>query len=116
MVLVKVQRVTSYTDPETARPGKIVELVEIRRSGVAVKGTGLTDESVMVQRLLQSAVMQLQSMGLMPISREMMFPKIVLYLTEEEYDLLNVRLEVNEVYEVTFRDGQIVFSRPQGLG
>jgi len=52
----------------------------------------------------------------MPISREMIFPKIILYLTEEEYDLLNVKLEVNEVYEVSFRDGQIVFSRPQGLG
>jgi len=116
MVLVKVQRVTSYTDPETSRPGKIVELVEVRRGAVTVKGGGLTDDSVVVQRLLQSALMQLQSMGLMPVSREMMFPKIILYLTEEEYDLLNVKLEVNEVYEVSFRDGQIVFSRPQGLG
>ncbi len=116
MVLVKVQRVTSYTDPETSRPGKIVELVEVRRGAVTVKGGGLMDDSVVVQRLLQSALMQLQSMGLMPVSREMMFPKIILYLTEEEYDLLNVKLEVNEVYEVSFREGQIVFSRPQGLG
>ncbi|GBC68848.1 hypothetical protein HRbin01_00534 [archaeon HR01] len=116
MVLVRVQRVTGYTDPETARPGKIIEMVEVRRTGLSVKTSGLGDETVMVQRLLQTAMMQLQSMGLMPISREMLFPKIVLYLTEEEYDLLNVKLEVNEVYEVSFKDGQIAFSRPVGLG
>ncbi|MEM2095805.1 MAG: arcadin 1 [Candidatus Caldarchaeum sp.] len=115
VVLVKVQRITSYTDPETLRPGKIIELVEVRR-GSGFQAVGMGEESVMVQRMLQTAMLQLQSMGLMPVSRENMFPKIILYVTEQEYDMLNVKLEVNEVYEVSFNDGSIVFKRPQGIG
>jgi len=114
LVLVKVQRITSYTDPETMRPGKIIELVEVRR------GTGFQpmpggEESVMVQRMLQTAMLQLQSMGLMPLTRESFFPKIILYITEQEYDMLNVKLEVNEVYEVSFTEGAILFKRPHGI-
>ncbi len=54
MVLVKVQRITSYTDPETMRPGKIIELVEVRRSG-GFQPAGLGEESLMVQRMLQNS-------------------------------------------------------------
>ncbi|MCS6785010.1 MAG: arcadin 1 [Candidatus Caldarchaeum sp.] len=115
MVLVRVQRITSYTDPETMRPGKIIELVEVRRSG-GFQAVGMGEESAMVQRMLQTAMLQLQSMGLMPITRENIFPKIILYVTEQEYDLLNVKLEVNEVYEVSFSNGTITFKRPEGIG
>ena len=115
MVLVKVQRISSYTDPETSRPGKIIELVEVK------KRTGLytgpqTEESMVIHRMLQTAIMQMQSLGLVPPIRETGMPKIILYLTEEEYDLLNVKLEVNEVYEVSFKDGAILFKRPEGIG
>lgn len=115
LVLVKVQRITSYTDPETMRPGKIIELVEVRRSG-GFQPAGLGEESLMVQRMLQTAMLQLQSMGLMPVTRENIFPKIILYITEQEYDMLNVKLEVNEVYEITFNNGSINFKRPEGIG
>lgn len=115
MVLVKVQRITSYTDPETMRPGKIIELVEVRRSG-GFQAVGMGEESVMIQRMLQTAMLQLQSMGLMPVGRESLFPKIILYVTEQEYDMLNVKLEVNEVYEVKFSNGSIIFSKPEGIG
>uniref|UniRef100_A0A7C5L8C4 Arcadin 1 domain-containing protein n=1 Tax=Caldiarchaeum subterraneum TaxID=311458 RepID=A0A7C5L8C4_CALS0 len=115
MVLVKVQRITSYTDPETMRPGKIIELVEVRRGG-GFQPAGFGEESLMVQRMLQTAMLQLQSMGLMPVTRENIFPKIILYITEQEYDMLNVKLEVNEVYEITFNNGSINFKRPEGIG
>ncbi len=115
MVLVKVQRITSYTDPETMRPGKIIELVEVRRGG-GFHPSSMGEESVMVQRMLQTAMLQLQSMGLIPFIRENVYPKLILYITEQEYDLLNVKLEVNEVYEISFMDGSIVFKRPQGIG
>jgi len=111
MVLVRVQRISSYTDPETHRQGKIIELVEVRKTAgfMAVAGG---DESAVMQKMLQSALLQMQSMGIMPPFREMAFPKLTLYLTEEEYDLLNVRLEVNEVYELSFKEGSISFNRP----
>ncbi len=115
MVLVKVQRITSYTDPETMRPGKIIELVEVRRSG-GFQPPVMSEESAMIQRMLQTAMLQLQSMGLLPLVRENVYPKIILYITEQEYDLLNVKLEVNEVYEVNFMEGSIIFKRPQGIG
>ena len=115
MVLVKVHRISSYTDPETGRQGKVIELVEVRRRGGVVVGPQ-TEESVMIQRMLQTALVQMQSLGIMPPIREAVFPKLILYLTEDEYDMLNVRLEVNEVYELSFKDGGIYFSKPQGLG
>ena len=115
MVLVKVQRISSYTDPETSRPGKIIELVEVRRRTGFYTGPQ-TEEGMVIQRMLQTALMQMQSLGLFPLTRETGLPKIILYLTEEEYDLLNVKLEVNEVYEVSFKDGGIYFRRPEGIG
>jgi len=115
LVLVKVQRISSYTDPETSRPGKIIELVEVKRKG-GMFASPQSEEAVMLQRMLQSALMQMQSLGIIPPIREITFPKMILYLTEEEYDMLNVRLEVNEVYEVSFKDGGIYFRRPEGIG
>ena len=115
MVLVKVQRINSYTDPDTGRPGKVIELVELRKRGGVVVGPQ-TEEGAMVQRMLQTALMQMQSMGIMPPIREFAFPKLILYLTEDEYDMLNVKLEVNEVYELAFKNGSIFFNKPAGLG
>lgn len=106
---VRVYRVSSYTDPETGRPGKVIELVEIRRmQQPGAYGAG-PEEYVMAQRLFQSLMAQLQSMGLMPPQRDLILPKITLILTEEEYDLLGVKLEVNEEFDVEFRDGKITF-------
>ena len=36
---------------------------------------------------------------------------MTLFLTEEEYELLGVKLDVNEVYELEFKDGVIRFKR-----
>ncbi|GBC71571.1 hypothetical protein HRbin02_01356 [Candidatus Calditenuaceae archaeon HR02] len=106
---VRVYRVSSYTDPETGRPGKVIELVEVRRiQQASALGAG-PEEYVMAQRLLQSLMAQLQSMGLMPPQRDIIIPKITLILTEEEYDLLGVKLEVNEEFDIEFSDGKITF-------
>ena len=115
LVLVKVQRINSYTDPDTGRPGKVIELVEFRKRGGVIVGPQ-TEEGAMVQRILQTTLMQMQSMGIMPPFREFSFPKLILYLTEDEYDMLNVKLEVNEVYELAFKNGGIYFNKPAGIG
>jgi len=106
---VRVYRVSSYNDPETGRPGKVIELVEVRRTQQAGALATGPEEYVMAQRLLQSLMAQLQGMGLMPPQRDIILPKITLILTEEEYDLLGVKLEVNEEFDVEFSEGKIVF-------
>ncbi|MEL9914536.1 MAG: arcadin 1 [Thermoplasmatales archaeon] len=37
--------------------------------------------------------------------------KIILRLTDEEYESLGIKFEVNDVYSLTFEDGKIEFKR-----
>lgn len=112
MVLVRVYRVSSMKDPETGRLGKVIELVEEKRlRSETARVTGVPEESVMIQRMLHDVLSQLQSLGMFPGLREFVKPKMTLFLSEEEYELLGVKLEVNEVYELEFRDGVIRFKR-----
>jgi Arcadin 1 len=99
---VRVNRISSVNDPLTGLPAKQIELVEVRDT----RGPDMfpsSDEGKMVQGLMQ----QLQSMGLMPMMRELGYSKVVMTLTESEYDMFGIRLDVNEVYELYIRDGSI---------
>ncbi len=107
MVLVSVYRVSSYTDPETGATGKQVELVEVRRRTTRT-GFGLPRED---SALLMGIFGQLQNLGILPPFRELAIPKIVLYLSEDEYDMLGLRFEVNDVYELEFKNGKITLMK-----
>ncbi len=37
--------------------------------------------------------------------------KIILKLSDEEYESLGIKFEVNDIYNVTFNEGKIEFSR-----
>jgi hypothetical protein len=111
VIRVRVFRVTAYTDPDTGRPGKVIELVEVRSTYQQPARGVLTEEFVMAQQLFQSLVSQLQSMGFIPVQRDRFLPKIVLYLTEEEYERLGVRFEVNEEFELVLEEGKLIFKR-----
>ena len=110
MVKVRVHKISSVSDPETAQPGKQIELVEVRDrtdSGV-VGGMGGADETKMVKGIIS----QFQSIGVFPMnSREMVLPKMTLFLSEAEYDLLAVRFEVNDVFELIMKDGAFMLKR-----
>jgi hypothetical protein len=108
-VRVRVYRVTAYNDPETGRPGKLIELVEVRRREGTFIGPGV-EEALMAQRLIQGVFIQLQGLGLVPPPRDAMYPKITLILSEEEYERLGVRFEVNEEFDLEFKDGKISFN------
>lgn len=114
MILVRVFRISSTTDPQTGKPGKQVELVEVRRrtGGSAGLSTGQGDEA----RVVHGIISQFQSMGLFPQMREMMLPKITLLLSEEEYEALGIRFEVNDIYELGLKGGTITFQRATELG
>ena len=105
MVQVRVQRISSVTEPLTGMPAKQIELVEVKQRGAQPYGMG--DEG----RMVQSMVNQLQSMGLVPPLREMVFPKITMVLTESEYDMFGMRLDVNDVYELEIRNGTIALRK-----
>ena len=62
-------------------------------------------------KVVQGMVSQLQSMGLMPQMREFGYSKVIMTLTESEYDMLGIRLDVNEVYELEIRDGSITLKK-----
>ena len=111
MVQVKVQRISSVTDPYTGLPAKQIELVEVRqRAAAQVYGMGGEEN-----RMVQNMVSQLQGMGLMPQIREMTFPKITMVLTESEYDMFAIRLDVNEVYELEIKGGSIGLKPATGV-
>ena len=101
MVQVRVHRISSVTEPSTGLPAKQIELVEVKQRPGQAFGVG--DES----RMVQNMVNQLQSMGLVPQIREMVFPKVTMVLTESEYDMLGVRLDVNDVFELEIRNGAL---------
>jgi len=98
-------------DPETGRLGKVIELVEEKKRAREPTVRGIGEESMMVQKMIYDVFTHLQTLGLMPIGRESIKPKMTLFLTEEEYELLGVKLEVNEVYELEFKDGSIKFKK-----
>jgi hypothetical protein len=102
MSKVKVNRISSVTDPLTGLPAKQIELVEVRDARRPDMFPS-TDEG----RVVQGMVSQLQAMGLMPQMREFGYSKVVMTLTESEYDMLGIRLDVNEVYELDIRNGSI---------
>ena len=103
---VKVNRISGVTDPLTGLPAKQIELVEIRDTRRPDMFPA-SDEA----RVVQGMVSQLQSMGLMPQMREFGYSKVVMTLTESEYDMLGMRLDVNEVYDLDIRNGSITLKK-----
>ena len=102
MAKVKVNRISSVTDPLTGIPAKQIELVEVRDQR-RPDAFPASDEG----RVLQGMLSQLQTMGLMPQIRDVGFAKVTMILTETEYDMLGMRLDVNEVYELEIRNASL---------
>ena len=102
MARVKVNRISSITDPMTGLPAKQIELVEVRDVRRAEQFPS-SDEG----RVIQGMLSQLQSMGLVPQMRDIGFSKVTMNLTETEYDMLGMRLDVNEIYDLDIRNGSL---------
>jgi hypothetical protein len=109
MVLVKVFRITSFNAPDTGVSGKQIELVEVKRQPVMSQQYG--DDT---SRVTQSIISQIQSMGIFPpMPKEITYPKVILFLTENEFDQLQVPMNVNDTYELTFEKERMVFKLPE---
>ena len=87
--------------------GKRIELVEERnipRFVVRPK----TEEAKVVQDVLQAVQQQLP---IVPVKRQFATPKIILFLTEQEYESLQISFDVNQIYETTLENQTIKFKK-----
>jgi len=106
MVRVRVQRIESIRDPE-GNLGKRIELLEDRViPRFIIKPQ--TEEARMAQDIMQAIQQQLP---VVPQQAQFGFPKIVLFLTEQEYEKLGVVFDVNQVYELELSGQTIRFRK-----
>lgn len=108
MVVVKVLSVQSVVDPYTGEEGKRVEFVVERPAPPVVSSS---PEAAVVRE----AIEQLSALGLpLMLPSKRAFPKVVLYLTEDEAEALGISLDVNRRYDVRFEAGKVVFREVSG--
>jgi hypothetical protein len=106
MVRVRVQRIESIRDPQ-GNLGKRIELIEEHRiPRFAIKPQ--TEEARMAQDIVQ--VLQ-QQMPVLTKKPQFAFPKVILFLTEQEYEKLGIDFDVNQIYELDLTDASIAFKK-----
>jgi hypothetical protein len=106
MFRVRVNKMESIRDMD-GNLGKRIELVEEREISNYVMRPQ-TDEAKMVQDVMQALQ---QQMPMMPQRNQLAVPKIILFLTETEYDMLGINFDVNQVYQVDLGGQGIKFTK-----
>ncbi|MCW4021404.1 MAG: arcadin 1 [Candidatus Bathyarchaeota archaeon] len=103
---VRVQRMESIKDPSGAL-GKRVELVEENVvPSFAIKPP--SEEARIVQDVFRTMQQQIPMLG---VRTQVSHPKIILFLTEQEYEKLGVQFDVNQVYEVELSGQSMNFKK-----
>jgi len=103
---VRVNKIESIRDLD-GNMGKRIELVEEREVNPYVVRPQ-TDEMKMAQDIMQALQTQ---MPFLSQRTQMATPKIILFLTEQEYDSLGITFDVNQVYEVALDNQAIRFRK-----
>ena len=107
MTRVRVQKIESIRDPE-GNLGKRIELIEDRViPRIAVRPE--TEEARMGQELMKSLQQQLPVLATQ--KTQFALPKMVLFLTENEYEQLGIDFDVNQIYELELSGQSISFKR-----
>jgi len=104
---VRVQKIESIRDPE-GNLGKRIELIEDRiipRFAVRPE----TEEARMIQEVMKSLQQQLPILATQ--KTQFALPKMVLFLTENEYEQLGIDFDVNQLYELELSGQSIKFKR-----
>jgi len=106
MVRVKVQRIESIRDPE-GNLGRRIELIEERMvPKFAIQPA--TQEGKLVQEVMQALK---QQFPMIPVRTQFSFPKIILFLTEDECEKLGIDFDVNQIYEIELEGQAIKFRK-----
>jgi hypothetical protein len=105
---VRVNKIESTRDLD-GNLGKRIELVEEREVSPFVVRPQ-SDEARVAQDILQALQ---QQMPIFSQRTQLAIPKILLFLTEQEYDSLGIEFDVNQVYEVALENQSIKFKKVQ---
>ena len=106
MARVRVQKIESIRDP-VGNLGKRIELIEDRViPRFAVRPA--TEEARMVQEVVRTLQQQLP---MLTKQTQFALPKMILFLTEREYEKLGIDFDVNQVYELDLSGQAIRFGR-----
>lgn len=106
MFRVRVKKIESNRDLD-GNLGKRIELVEERGVSPYVVRPK-SEEGKMAQDIMQALQ---QQMPFLPQRSQIMTPKLVLFLTEQQYDSLNIDFDVNQVFEVLLENQAIKFKK-----
>ena len=106
MFRVRVNKIESVRDLD-GNLGKRIELVEEREISPYVVRPQ-SEEAKMAQDIMQAVQ---QQMPFLPPRTQFAIPKILLFLTEQEYDSLGIDFDVNQVFEVMLENQGIKFKK-----
>jgi hypothetical protein len=103
---VRINKIESIRDLD-GNLGKRIEFVEERKIPSFVVRPQ-SEEAKMVQNVLQAVQQQIP---MFPGKKEIAIPKIILFLTEQEYENLGITCDVNQVYEISLKNQTISFRK-----
>ena len=104
---VRVQKIESIRDPE-GNLGKRIELIEDRvipRFAVRPE----TEEARMVQEVMKTVQQQIPILA--GQRTQFALPKMILFLTENEYEQLGINFDVNQLYTLDMSGQSITFKQ-----
>jgi hypothetical protein len=106
MFRVRVNKIESIRDLD-GNLGKRIELLEEREiPRFAVRPQ--SEEGQVVQDVLQALQ---QQMPMFQVKQQFAIPKIILFLTEQEYESLGIEFDVNLIYDITLENQSIRFRK-----
>ena len=106
MFRVRVHKIESIRDID-GNLGKRIELIEDRQIPNFVVRPQ-TEEAKMVQDVMQALQ---QQMPMFPMRTDVAIPKIILFLTEQEYESLAIEFDVNQIYEIALENQTLKFMK-----
>lgn len=104
MFRVRVNKIESIRDID-GNLGKRIELIEDRQIPNFVVRPQ-TDEAKMVQDVMQALQQQLP---MFTMKTDVTVPKIILFLTEQEYESLGIEFDVNQTYDIMLENQTLKF-------
>jgi hypothetical protein len=106
MFRVRVNKIESIRDVD-GNLGKRIEFIEDRQIPQMVIRPQ-TEEAKMVQDVLQTLQ---QQMPMLSGRVDLTVPKIILFLTEQECEMLGIDFDVNQIYDIRLENQSIRFMK-----